>query len=209
MSSTLLGRTKFHKFPNCERNGVDQGVHNVLVYSQMKDFKVNFEQDLPFVNMQSSVYSRYKASNPINSSVVLHFNDNDVRVAAVVHQYDRSHELQLKLGTRFIDWVNINDISSEWEAEESCKAFSFAILESDLLQGECDYASARVMTAASCCSVCTRQSECKAFSFTNGNCFLKSCINEASSGNAKQSLAFLNTITLEMQEKMIFNAFKL
>ena len=43
-------------FPSCERNGVDQGIHNVLVHSNvMSNVKIWQQSTAPVANMQSKL----------------------------------------------------------------------------------------------------------------------------------------------------------
>ena len=47
---------KASKFPSCERNGVDQGIHNVLVHSNLiPNMKIWSQADGPVANMQAKV----------------------------------------------------------------------------------------------------------------------------------------------------------
>lgn len=74
------------KFPQCERNGVDQGVHNVLVHSPgvLSNVFRWSQRDTPVANMQAAVCT-------IKGNEV--FNSKGERVV-VVHQYDRYPQLQ-------------------------------------------------------------------------------------------------------------------
>ena len=47
---------KASKFPSCERNGVDQGIHNVLVHNKLiPNIKVWSQASSPVANMQAKV----------------------------------------------------------------------------------------------------------------------------------------------------------
>ena len=90
MNDILMGRKESDlsvgsRFPGCERNGVDQGVHNVLVHKNMiKNLEVKSESDGKVVNMQgrTAIVSEKKVTN---SRGVLF---------PIVHQYDRYPDLQ-------------------------------------------------------------------------------------------------------------------
>jgi hypothetical protein len=78
------------RFPKCERNGVDQGTHNVLVYSQMIPSMKIFDQSSgPVANLQAKV-----AIVRANEGEVV--NTRGERMP-VVHQYDRFPDLQKRL----------------------------------------------------------------------------------------------------------------
>ena len=84
-----------HKFPTCERNGVDQGVHNVLVHTNLIPFLKTFKQhDSPVVNMQGGM-----ASVKLDGELMVVHNARGVKTA-VAHQYDRNKELMEHLFQR-------------------------------------------------------------------------------------------------------------
>jgi hypothetical protein len=90
MDDVVMGRkqapiSKLTKFPSCERNGVDQGVHNVLVHKQLiRDLTVWSQHDSPVVNLQAR-RARVTGRN-------VHNEKNEL--VPVVHQYDRYPDLQ-------------------------------------------------------------------------------------------------------------------
>jgi hypothetical protein len=93
MDDILMNRkqsqlSKSSKLPSCERNGVDQGVHNVLVHKKLiKNLKVWSQRDAQVANLQ--------AKTAIISGVTV-MNANREKVA-IAHQYDRYPELQKSL----------------------------------------------------------------------------------------------------------------
>jgi hypothetical protein len=100
------------KFPACERNGVDQGVHNVLVHTNSIPHIKIFKQSDGFVaNMQSKLYrvdsSSYNVyalpprgptgGSSTSSSDTSEANSGSSPVNtlfSIVHQYDRHPQLQ-------------------------------------------------------------------------------------------------------------------
>lgn len=75
-------------FPQCERNGVDQGAHNVLVHTgQVKNIKIWNQQSSPVINLQAK-------RAVVKNGVVTNLDGN---LASVVHQYDRYEDLQRAL----------------------------------------------------------------------------------------------------------------
>lgn len=76
------------KFPECERNGVDQGVHNVLVHKDIiKHLSIMSESDGYVVNMQG------RTANVVNKQV----SNSKGDIFPIVHQYDRYPTLQKAL----------------------------------------------------------------------------------------------------------------
>ena len=80
---TSIGKSA--KFPECERNGVDQGTHNVLVHKNLiSNMKFWSQSNGPVANLQA------KRARVSGDEV---FNNENHKVA-VVHQYDRNPQLQ-------------------------------------------------------------------------------------------------------------------
>jgi hypothetical protein len=118
MHDISTGLSDFGRFfPSCERNGVDQGMHNAIIHAGiLRNYALFFEMDnnAGVVNMQSSFSSTF---DPMNQTRVINFNNDPF---AIVHQYDRLDVLQAKLGEKFVFWVNLSDASSEWRSDENC-----------------------------------------------------------------------------------------
>jgi len=155
------------RFPRCERNGVDQGIHNVLVHKKLiPNLKVFAQSSGPVANLQAQK-ARVSASGEV-------FNQNG-DVVPVVHQYDRRPDLQKGLFSKHVYWIDTNDAEAEWKAEEACKPFT-PKADVDMFKGVCDLKSQGGATsAASCCAFCQKRPGCKAFTFYSSVCFLKSC----------------------------------
>ena len=76
------------KFPICERNGVDQGVHNVLVYKNIIEYlTIMTESDGNVVNLQGRTAF-------VSGKQVTNLKGN---IFPIVHQYDRYPNLQKAL----------------------------------------------------------------------------------------------------------------
>lgn len=75
------------KFPTCERNGVDQGVHNTIIHKKLiPDVDIIQQIKSPILNMQAKkgVYDEIE-----------HVVKNQLgERASIVHQYDRMSSLQ-------------------------------------------------------------------------------------------------------------------
>lgn len=178
MNNVLLGK-RYGRFPSCERNGVDQGVHNVLVYANMLQVpvKVNYEQDLLVSHMQSSMNSN-----------VLDFTDNVINLfmgipISIVHQYDRWYKLQVYVAKKYIDWMDISDSTEVWNDANMCHKNYVFIPNRDMFFGQCDAGSYRAFTIATCCERCYNYRKltnitCTGFAHSDGVCYFKKCGND-------------------------------
>ena len=162
-------------FPLCERNGVDQGAHNVLIHMKVLtegEIKIWRQRNSPVLNLQAKTLNTVVDNVPVGNSV----KNLDGKLAAVVHQYDRNENLQKRLFERYVHWINTSDPLNEWRITEECKAFNI-VAEEELFKGICDIKHIGGATGPStCCSLCLGEQGCKAFSFAIGTCFLKNCL---------------------------------
>jgi hypothetical protein len=157
------------KFPACERNGVDQGVHNYIIHSHLLPFEVSikYPETFPVVNMQSATDILPVPDDITTVKMML-----TGELYSILHQYDRNTELQLALGKKYIDWIDWIHPELERNIESHCSYFTF--LENfDILRGKCDIGSGRAMTSASCCSICVNKG--KQFDDITGNFNEKEC----------------------------------
>lgn len=185
-----------NQLPKTERNGVDQGVHNVLIYSNIIPALILYPANFPVINLQSALELRPFVIDRSAGGMLLAQQSRNPYV--VVHQYDRLPDFQSILMERYVPWVNINDPMSEWRESSHCAPFSHS-KDVDLLRGQCDAGSQRVMTLASCCEVCNRRAgrttedlgrspadlytksplagatACTGFAYVGGVCFFKNC----------------------------------
>jgi len=187
MSRVLLGKSHItKKFPHCERNGVDQGVHNVLVNAGLlPSAKVEYPDTFPVINMQSS--PEYTPSSDSDT----HLMNNANQLFSVVHQYDRITTFQRALAVKYVKWTNLADPIAEWQGDSFCSKFE-KVMNVELFRGVCDLAGSRQPSAASCCEVCELNkdvakvqngqkviSSCTGFTYVDGVCYMKSCsLNE-------------------------------
>jgi hypothetical protein len=154
------------RFPHCERNGVDQGVHNVLLHKQLVPYTKIWEKGLgPVTNLQAQLAK-------FENGLVLNANEAQPRI---VHQYDRIPALQTMLFERYVYWLDTNNLAAEWTATSLCAGFKYHE-DVELFQGMCDLKSIGMATSgASCCKHCVKTANCRGFTYYSGNCFLKSC----------------------------------
>ena len=163
-----------------------QGVHNVLVhtkkipgncgsiYTHMYIASRFNSQDVCFglfapglvVHDQRSgwVANMQAGLARVSNNVV--FNQRGHKVA-VVHQYDRFKDLQASYFKKFVFW------SMPTEAE-TCAAFN-VVKDTELFKKKCDLRVVSGHSPSHCCVSCSRNEQCKAFSFAGSQCFLKSC----------------------------------
>jgi hypothetical protein len=91
------------QFPSCERNGVDQGVHNVLVHTgalEHLQLKAWGQAESPVANMQARMASIECTNSPSATGKRKCTVKNKAGAqVAVVHQYDRFPDLQQYLFT--------------------------------------------------------------------------------------------------------------
>ena len=147
-------------FARCERNGVDQGMHNVYIHlGKIRHMKV-MEQGVGFVaNMQASPAEVLRPGfTVVNQKQQLY---------AVVHQYDRKPDLTHEYLRRYVKW-------DRSENGTVCQDYRLS-KGGDLLKGQCDLKPAGGVDADMCCKVCDRQEGCQGFALVRGVCFLKSC----------------------------------
>jgi len=162
------------KFPDCERNGVDQGVHNVLVHQKMIPNMVTYDhQSGPVANLQArlSTVRGMEVHNKQNEKV------------AVVHQYDRVPDLQRALFKKFVYWVDTDNPLAEWAYEPACASFTYKD-NFDQFKGVCDMKVHGGTSAAACCQYCKNFPGCVAFTFYSAKCFLKSCSTQSGTAGA-------------------------
>lgn len=149
------------EFARCERNGVDQGVHNVLVHTRrIPQLQVKSQANGWVANMQagrSSIDEDGVVRNPSG------------QVVAVVHQYDRNRPLQERFFEKFTFW----DRSAE---NVHCKPFR--IEENvDLFKAKCDLKVVGAHSNDACCEKCLATAGCKGWSAAGSMCYLKNCNN--------------------------------
>lgn len=160
-------------FPACERKHSDQGLLNVLVYLKFApnlDIFVYKEEERPFfADLQSSKFTRIKYSKV--------FNNNNFLIP-VVHGYDSNYDLLLAQIQQYAPFVNVNSPIDGWNETEACS--NYTLVESiDVLSSICDVKLERSLSTTRCCEFCNiASSECQAFTFTRGLCYLKRCENQ-------------------------------
>jgi hypothetical protein len=186
-------------FPRCERNGVDQGIHNVIMHKNLiPSIKILSGFNDIAIHMQSA------SAYILDFSPVQVFNGNNT-LLPVVHQYDRSFTLTSSLASEYVSWVNMSYPDEEWKKEPSCAPYQ-RVHNIDLFEGKGDVKMLRVISAASCCIVCTEMRKlatnniqaknCNSFVFKDGECYLKHC--DEDDINAQYMISLAGNISKNM-----------
>lgn len=183
VKDAMVGLNHRNRLPGAERNGVDQGVHNTLLYLNAFSARVVYPHTFPVINVQSALNTMGFFLDTDNKMLKM----MDGRPFAIVHQYDRLMELQNMFIALYVPWIDLTNIFSEWDSSSDCKSFSH-MKDMDMLRGMCDAGSQRVMTLASCCELCNKRSPhrdnstrtyansiCTGFTYAGGQCYFKKC----------------------------------
>ena len=155
-------------FKKCERNGVDQGVHNVLVHDNM----VLGSQIVP---------QRASRVANLQAKVAIVHNNNVLRASdrtpvAVVHQYDRFPDLAaFYYRTYGLPEQQAGDIiGGGGPATDACAAYEVRP-NVDLFKAKCDLTATSGTSVRDCCKSCNRAQNCNGFTLAGSLCYLKTC----------------------------------
>jgi hypothetical protein len=178
MSSILIGESGLtERFPACEREGVDQGVHNVIVHlGLVPGMEAKSEVEFPLVNIHSSEV--WNNPGMLLENLQTHtydrvLNSIHIQPLAVVHQYNSVASLSQELAEKFVYWKNYDDALEMWRNEKSCGSFD-AFVGKDSTKVTAEIGSARVLSADQCCAICGDVDACTSFSYSEGICRFKS-----------------------------------
>ncbi|RYH15498.1 hypothetical protein EON65_31690 [archaeon] len=188
-------------FPQCERNGVDQGMHNVLIYLNLIPIKICDYYSFPVINLQSAT-TDHKFHHE-NKSIMLARASSHIPYA-IVHQYDRFDVFQKDLVDSYIPWMNTSNPLQELTTNHACSPYK--ILQGlDMTRGLCDLNAQNVLSVGACCDLCFKLNNpdqyvlptiwnntieaqsnitsysnkvCTGFIFDGQKCFLKKCSEE-------------------------------
>jgi hypothetical protein len=155
-------------FEACERNGVDQGIHNVLVYSSVI-------QNLTLLGPTDGAVIHVQNTQPIMDSDLVVISERPVKI---IHQYDRHMALQQSLLLKYVDW----EISSHANGTGHCAGYALQT-NADLFYGVGDIYNipAAAPRMHDCCARCSSTPECCGFVYAPpGSCWLKRICIQAS-----------------------------
>jgi hypothetical protein len=118
-----------NSFPSCERNGVDQGIHNVILGLKLLSSQstapetetavapsLHTERSFPVTNLQhSQLMSQIAMMNPSGTHAYFTPKEGHLLqgsgsrdVFALVHQYDRYFQLQLTYARKYVTWIDFS-----------------------------------------------------------------------------------------------------
>jgi len=163
-------------FAACERNGVDQGIHNVLVYKKMQHLpdihKIVFEHQSSGVvaHMQvaeSTGNMKYTGGTEVRNSAGTR--------AIVMHQYDRNKELRRGIYAKWIDWSPVEEVVGS--DVKDCEKYRL-VQNLELFDGIGDFEGSSTggeqLHFSNCCRLCQNFSgSCSAFAHVGTTCWLK------------------------------------
>lgn len=184
-------------FPQCERNGVDQGMHNVLIFLNVIPVKIYNYQNFPVINLQSALTEH----NFLHSNKLLLLSQMSKLPYAIVHQYDRFDVYQKDLVDTYISWIDTSNPLQELKTNPTCSPYK-RVQGVDVMHGMCDLKSQNVISIGACCDLCFKMNNpdqhvasavlnntadmltsyankvCTGFTFDGQKCFFKKCSEE-------------------------------
>jgi len=150
------------QFAACERNGVDQGVHNVLIHeNEVKHARIISQKTALVANLQAKVATvdprSFKVRNPRGDEV------------SVVHQYDRFPNL-----AAYYYEAYARNIPGAVPDASACAQYDVRN-DVDAFRGRCDLAVSGGAHPADCCVKCAKHPACSAWTLAGSQCYLKTC----------------------------------
>jgi hypothetical protein len=183
----LLGKSEIGGlFPQCEREGADQAVHNVIIHLGLIDnIEIKSDINFPIANLQSNEQLNAQGTSLSALLFVPPYNPQGIREMPVsmLYRYDHVSSISLELARKYIYWKSYDDQFVLWRNSLECRHFHTR-LGPDIFQGQGDINRVRVISADQCCGICLRTispQRCKSFSYIEGSCFLKTCDQTSSS----------------------------
>eukprot|EP00960_Hanusia_phi_P003325 97807-Hanusia_phi.AAC.2 len=151
-------------FSTCERNGVDQGIHNVIVHQgSLPGLHILDQYNGPVAHLQS------KTGMTFANDVVM--NSNNER-AVIVHQYDRDVYVMRQFFRQFVTF----DIHQMSRGTGDCASYTFKT-NVEMFKGVGDLflmdTQSPANTPEECCKRCDMTQSCSAFTHEKKTCWLK------------------------------------
>mmetsp|Transcript_18030 Transcript_18030/g.23515 ORF Transcript_18030/g.23515 Transcript_18030/m.23515 type:complete len:469 (-) Transcript_18030:345-1751(-) len=170
IASFELGRTyakqmsaviSHQDFAKCERNGVDQGVHNVLIHeNRIPHSKLIPQRQAIVANLQAKI-AQIKSDNIV-------VRPSDQKPVAVVHQYDRFPQLANHYYATFGAQL------FQSTTQDACQNFDLKP-NVDLFKAKCDLSATSGTNVHDCCKACKKNPNCNGFTLAGSLCYLKTC----------------------------------
>jgi len=171
----------YSDFPQCEKFGADQVALNALIHLHVLQSNISVRINDFARNKAVYILDMTTPTIRTKSEQVFDLFDN---LVPIIHNYQHDIILSKYILRTYISWVDAKDHKVEWESEPACKRYNF-IENRDFFRNSCELIEVEALTPASCCSHCNaakligdkpRQRSCNSFTFTEGKCYLKSCV---------------------------------
>ncbi|EKX34547.1 hypothetical protein GUITHDRAFT_119292 [Guillardia theta CCMP2712] len=164
MAATIRSVTRAD---GCRGEGVDQGVHNVVAYTDasFSDLVVQNQNNGAVGELQSPFAMTY------NAGVKAVINGMGV-AAAVVLRYYHVPEVMKLLFNSYVVW----DVHNVSKGTGGCWRYML-MTHVELFKGHGDFADSSVERVASplgCCEICDRNQQCNGFTHFDQTCWMKS-----------------------------------
>jgi len=170
---------------SCERNGVDQGVHNVLVHDST--FLQGMKPYILHANSKGWVWT----GGYVPKGSLAFDGENAVLNAAgapyaVLHQYDRHQDLLAKLKDKFLE-AKRNMMSDVVD----CSGFD--VSPGDVVRHDLEHIP--VESQVECCKACLGESQCQGFVYSPSrrHCWMKTTILSGRRKRAKDGDTLVGT----------------
>lgn len=151
-------------FRQCERNGVDQGIHNVIIHEEMVSNVTLFTQeDGPIAHLQNGIVK------PKVDGVQFHVSNRKYSAIPIVHQYDRNLKLLHAIMTTFVT----SGLHQQSVGTGKCAGYTLmsnlqGSLQPILQHGERDVIVADISGCCELCAALKHPQRCRSFSMHKG-----------------------------------------
>jgi hypothetical protein len=159
------------RFKQCERNGVDQGVHNVLTQLNSPNYLTQVPGGIRrFTQSEGLVCNLQAGVMTVGDDYIV--RNRKGQVVPVVHQYDRDEKLMNDLFKKYVYW----DMATQSDGEGSCDGFNLKD-NTEAFKGRCDLShdADEGDGVEGCCRICKSKHACRGFTHMRKGCWLKTC----------------------------------
>lgn len=183
MSQIILGISGIGNFPNCERNGVDQGIYNVLIHQVLRNYSFNIPNIKILPDENGIVVNMQNGATHFNAKYIV---TNDGKPINIVHQYDRNNVVKNLIFHQYNQSMILNTSKTEVtrrlpDFDGSCKdymlTYNLDVLDSDGCGLSTSILPENINSVTDCCYYCSTIPTCKSFKyFPDSNyCVMKAC----------------------------------
>jgi len=183
MSDIVLGIAGVGFFPKCERNGVDQGIYNVLMYNDtIPNVTIVPDGNGTVVNMQNgathftSKYIASRSGRPV--SIAHQYDRHSVVKDMILNQYNKSRSV-IRVGGNVS--LAANNTKNVPDMTGHCGKFLLSSNLDMFASGQCDLRGQSVAVDGinECCAHCIRTLNCTAFVLDTETCYLYTCVRNS------------------------------